>query len=244
MQAKLLALLCVMSLVSVINSVPYDYYVFASIWAGTNCYMQPCYENQTASLNPTFVNIHGLWPNYFNGYPQYCDNTSSYNPNNIPSLLLNKMETNWNGMNWTTYDFHDHEWTKHGTCWNDPAGDQVSDSRKQLDYFTTVMSIALRQDIYGALKRGGVVPRSEPYDLDSFTNAMNRAFGNGTYLLECETDDSNNQYIFSFYICLDLKYQLMTCPDNLGDHFNDLCPPGLIYYPPVGTSNQTYVFDV
>ena len=111
---------------NIAQAVQPDYYVFASIWAGTNCYYRTCYANQTLLLDPTFFNIHGLWPNYWQGYPAFCDNSSLYDPSSINLQTKLKMQTLWNGMNWTSWDFHDHEWTKHGTCWNDPKGDNTT----------------------------------------------------------------------------------------------------------------------
>ncbi len=230
--AKFLVIFCLLASLSYIQAASYDYHLFASFWSATNCYFRKCYSNQTGDLNPNFFNVHGLWPNYWKGYPAYCGNIPDYNPDYLPKLLLDKMRTDWNGMNWTTDDFHDHEWTKHGTCWDDPLGN-VSDSRKQLDFFTTSMSVAYRLDLAGSLRRGGVVPSKEPYELKAFTKIFDRALGAGTYLLECEQDHNGKEYIFSIYVCLDLNYKTFECPDNLAPYFNDICPEGPIYYPPV-----------
>lgn len=63
--------------------------------------------------------IHGLWPDYKDGtYPQYCNNSSKLNFDNIKDLLP-QIRKYWitcpqynNSEKW----FLEHEWSKHGTC--------------------------------------------------------------------------------------------------------------------------------
>ena len=151
----------------------YNYYLFASIWAPTDCYFTQCWANQTGDINREFFNIHGLWPNNWEGYPQFCDNNTEFNPNYLNPTLLNTMEHLWNGMNWTTNDFHAHEWSKHGTCWNDPAGFNNEEPQKQEDFFFTVIALAGQINIYRVLANFGVTPSNTAYPVQSFTDAFN-----------------------------------------------------------------------
>ena len=237
--------LIVLSLLKLTNC--YDYYLFASIWSGSSCYLQQCWNNQTQDLSPNFFNIHGLWPNNWEGYPSWCDNNTEYNSNYIEPALYAEMGKFWNGMNWTTDAFHAHEWSKHGTCWNDPAGYNDEDPQKQDDFFFRVMTLAGEIDIYKVLANNEVFPSFSPYPIDAFTQSFNSSWGNSSYLLNCEMDTQGSQYLFSVYICIDLEYQIMDCPDNVATSFNDLCPwNSTVYYLPVQAQhkkNALYTYD-
>ena len=51
----------------------YENYIYVSEWAGTVCRFSPCRHNQVKTKH---FNLHGLWPEYFNGsWPQKCTTT-------------------------------------------------------------------------------------------------------------------------------------------------------------------------
>lgn len=74
--------------------------------------------------------IHGLWLDYSNGtYPSYCQNID-FNPH-IVSDLIPEMKEYWHSCKDNDLTFWNHEWKKHGTCFN------VS----QYEYFNTTLNI-------------------------------------------------------------------------------------------------------
>ena len=142
-------------------------------------------------------------------------------------------------MTSSTEGFHDHEWTKHGTCWNDPHGPNVTDKQKQIDYFSTVYSNAMQLNIYGTLEAGGVVPSLTPYDLNDFMGVLNETWGPTSYVLQCEEDGEGNQYLNSVYVCMNLIYQIIDCAPAQWTYYPDICPPGPVYYLPLSSVIET-----
>jgi ribonuclease T2 len=120
----------------------YDFLLLDQIWQPQFCDMlsgghDPTLthlEGTTCTADaPRDLRIHGLWPNYYNGYPQCCNSTSA------PSLTLDPAEvTQWDifpslQAHWAGVAPLDscavcltlsHEWLKHGGCYS--PGDPVS----------------------------------------------------------------------------------------------------------------------
>jgi ribonuclease T2 len=88
----------------------FDFYVLALSWSPSFC------EAATARGNPpkeqcgerpfSFV-VHGLWPQYEKGFPEFCQNPAPRLDRNIVSSMLDLMPA-------PRLIFH--EWDKHGTC--------------------------------------------------------------------------------------------------------------------------------
>jgi ribonuclease T2 len=86
----------------------FDYYVLALSWspsyceaAGERAPRQQCGERPYA-----FV-VHGLWPQYEKGFPEFCQQPAPRLDRNIVSSMLDLMPA-------PRLIFH--EWDKHGTC--------------------------------------------------------------------------------------------------------------------------------
>jgi ribonuclease I len=215
-------------LIGAISCVPYNNYVFESFWLGSVCTFQQCLTNQTQNISSTWWNIHGLWPGYQTGWPQFCNNNSQYIPEAIEPVLFQQMSYMWIGMNESNDMFHTHEWIKHGTCWNDEV-DFASQAEKQNDFFGTVVTIALQLDFYKALESGGVVPRESPYSMSDINDALSEAWGSDTYAYDCLTGLDGAQYLVDLNICLDLNYNPAPCPVGVVT----TCVAAPIYYLPV-----------
>lgn len=215
-------------LVACVSCVPYNNYVFESFWLGTICTFQPCLSNQTSNISSTWWNIHGLWPGYQVGWPQYCNNNSQYDPTVIQPALYQQMSTLWIGMNESNDMFHEHEWTKHGTCWNDQIN-FVNQSQKMNDFFTKVISIAQEFDFYQTLALYNITPSETPYTLSDINAALTEEWGSDTFTFDCLEDTDGNQYLLDLNICLDLNYNKAPCP--VGDATT--CTDSDIYYLPI-----------
>lgn len=79
------------------------------------------------------LNIHGLWPNYYNGYPQCCkqvgeDSVEPLDPEDVQTEweTYDELQQMWfdpttdlvnsDGCNCATCYLLNHEWEKHGSC--------------------------------------------------------------------------------------------------------------------------------
>ena len=84
----------------------FDYYVMALSWSPDYCESTGYQDEQQCSIGKQldFV-LHGLWPQYENGWPSYCSTEE------LPYDLKDEFA----GL-YPSEKLFDHEWEKHGTC--------------------------------------------------------------------------------------------------------------------------------
>jgi ribonuclease T2 len=87
----------------------FDFYVLSLSWSPTYCLM----EEPAAALQQCdgdqehgFI-VHGLWPQFERGWPQYCE----HGPRSVPAELVNRMAPLM-----PSADLIRHQWRKHGRC--------------------------------------------------------------------------------------------------------------------------------
>lgn len=99
----------------------FDYYVLSLSWSPTWCAAKPgrAHDAQCAAGRRYAFVVHGLWPQYERGWPQYCDTTERWVPRATIAHMLDIMPSK---------DLIIHEWRKHGAC----------SGLNQKDYFATV----------------------------------------------------------------------------------------------------------
>lgn len=91
----------------------FDFYVLSLSWSPSFC--QAAQERGNTSRNqqmqcgerPFAFVVHGLWPQYDRGFPNYCERPSPRLPRNIMTSMLDLMPAPGLIFN---------EWDKHGTC--------------------------------------------------------------------------------------------------------------------------------
>lgn len=80
----------------------FDYYVLALSWSPEFCYSHP-EKPECQSGRHGFV-VHGLWPQYAEGYPEHCSNAAGLpDPSRVADLMPDQ-------------GLVAHEWKTHGTC--------------------------------------------------------------------------------------------------------------------------------
>jgi ribonuclease T2 len=91
----------------------FDYYVLSLSWSPSFCEEAQERGNngrgqqaQCGGRPFSFV-VHGLWPQYEHGYPEYCDRSKEWLERNIMTSMLDLMPAPGLIFN---------EWKKHGTC--------------------------------------------------------------------------------------------------------------------------------
>jgi ribonuclease T2 len=80
----------------------FDYYVLSLSWSPEFCYSHPA-KPECQSGHRGFV-VHGLWPQYAQGYPEHCSNAPGLSD---PSAMTDIMPD---------AGLVAHEWSTHGTC--------------------------------------------------------------------------------------------------------------------------------
>ena len=89
----------------------FDFYVLALSWSPSFCEAagergRDARSSNAAARPYSFV-VHGLWPQYENGFPEFCQRPAPRLNRNIVSSMLDLMPA-------PRLIFH--EWDKHGTC--------------------------------------------------------------------------------------------------------------------------------
>jgi ribonuclease T2 len=87
----------------------FDYYVLTMSWSPTYC-ASDAGQDDTQQCGGTrqyaFV-VHGLWPQYEDGWPDYCDSEEQYVPESIVRSAIDIMPSRRLVI---------HQWRKHGVC--------------------------------------------------------------------------------------------------------------------------------
>lgn len=79
----------------------FDYYVLALSWSPEFCHSHP--SAAECSLHGGIV-VHGLWPQYVNGYPEHCSTQPGLaDPSSMSDIMPDPALVA-------------HEWATHGTC--------------------------------------------------------------------------------------------------------------------------------
>jgi len=100
----------------------FDFYVLALSWSPSFCEAQGnrAPRDQCGGRPYSFV-VHGLWPQYERGFPEYCQVPAPRLNRNIVSMMLDIMPS-------PRLVFH--QWDKHGTCSGLPARGYFESVRK------------------------------------------------------------------------------------------------------------------
>ncbi|OMJ09769.1 Ribonuclease Rh [Smittium culicis] len=112
--------------------------------------------------------IHGMWPNRcdWSYLEQGCDLSRNYTgageivkQRNVD--LFNTLNRDWPSYDGDNSSFWDHEWNKHGTCY-DPAAPKCLTNYKQYDdllmYFEQTHALYKKYDMYELLAKENIVP--------------------------------------------------------------------------------------
>ena len=85
----------------------FDYYVLALSWSPTFCAIEGKDRGNPQCDRPLGWVLHGLWPQYEQGWPSYCRSTKRNPSSADTSAMADIMGSS--GSAW-------HQWKKHGRC--------------------------------------------------------------------------------------------------------------------------------
>ena len=91
----------------------FDFYVLTLSWSPSFCEANAergsnrSIQREQCGDRPFSFVVHGLWPQYYRGFPEFCQNPSPRLNRNIVSSMLDLMPS-------PRLIFH--EWDRHGTC--------------------------------------------------------------------------------------------------------------------------------
>ena len=102
----------------------FDFFVLSLSWSPTYCLAQGDRANrmQCGSRTPKAFVVHGLWPQYSIGYPEYC---RSGEPQRVPRSLIDTMLDIM-----PSPGLIGSQWRKHGTCTGLAQGEYLAITRQ------------------------------------------------------------------------------------------------------------------
>jgi ribonuclease T2 len=99
----------------------FDYYVLALSWSPTWCALEGRAEGSPQCDRPLGWVLHGLWPQYEDGWPSWC-RTAERDPSRADTAAMADI-MGTSGLAW-------YQWQKHGRCAGLPAADYFATARR------------------------------------------------------------------------------------------------------------------
>jgi ribonuclease T2 len=147
----------------------FDFYVLALTWTPGYCATDDNPNRQQCAAKPRGFSVHGLWPEYEVGYPDYCP--SSYS-RDLRRSTLEAIDPVMPSDGLARY-----EWRKHGMC----------SGLDETAYFGTLLKAAKKVRIPNEL---GNVPRNfraSPDDIEAMFVAANPGLGKDGIAIQCQS---------------------------------------------------------
>ena len=170
----------------------FDFYVLALSWSPSFCEAageRGTPPRQQCGARPYSFVVHGLWPQYEKGFPEFCQVPAPRLDRNIVSSMLDLMPSPrlvFNG------------WDKHGTCTGSSARAYFENVRK-------VRALVKIPDAYIDLKEPLTVTADEVEE--SFINS-NSGLTRDAISVTCDS-----RRLGEVRICLGKDFKFRSCPD-------------------------------
>jgi ribonuclease T2 len=185
----------------------FDFYVLALSWSPSFCRSEAGEENprQCDGDTPYGFIVHGLWPQFERGYPEYCP--TRY-PDRVPREMGEPYFDIMPGMG-----LIGHQWRKHGTCTGLSPADYLETTREAFERVTI-------PEIFG----GDEPLRDTPEDFEAAFIAANPALEETGIAATCRSGD-----LAEIRICLTRDLAFRACPEVDAD----ACERPEITLPPI-----------
>jgi ribonuclease T2 len=193
----------------------FDFYVLSLSWSPSFCAaaaergrFPP--QSECGMHSYGFI-VHGLWPQYENGFPQFCQLPAPRLDRHIVSSMLDLMPAP--GL---VYG----EWDRHGTCTGLSAR----------DYFDTVRSARTAVKIPPQFVALTVPLTVSPADVEDAFISANPDLARGDMAVDCET-----ARLAEVRLCLTKDLKFRTCPQIVAHS----CRRGELLMPPPGGADPS-----
>ena len=168
----------------------FDFYVLALSWSPTYC------ENAGSRADPrqcggrpyAFV-VHGLWPQFERGYPQFCERPAPFVPEPLVQSMLELMPSRQLVLN---------EWRKHGTCSGLSAA----------DYFALVRRAREKVKIPEGFQRLAEYRMVTPAEVETAFIAANAGLARDMLAVDCD-----RRYLREVRVCMSKELAFRACPE-------------------------------
>ena len=169
----------------------FDFYVLALSWSPTWCEAN---DRDGRSLqcdhdaDRRFV-VHGLWPQFERGYPEWCDTREPEVSRRYEDALLPVMPSR---------GLIERQWDKHGSC----------SGLRQAEYFSTLAHAWKRITIPRRLAELTRDQRIAPDEIEGLFEAANPGLSGGAIAIQCRRGQMTE-----VRICLDKELGFRQCPE-------------------------------
>jgi ribonuclease T2 len=169
----------------------FDFYMLSLSWSPSFCETaRDSARQQQCGRRPYSFVVHGLWPQYDSGFPEFCQVPAPRLNRNIVSSMLDLMPAR--GLIF-------HEWDSHGTC----------SGLEARDYFTAVRKARAAVNIPTEYLNPEMPLTVSPGEvIDAFIKA-NEGLTRSAIVIDC-----NRTRLREVRICLSRELHFRDCADN------------------------------
>ncbi|TWF56778.1 ribonuclease T2 family protein [Neorhizobium alkalisoli] len=185
----------------------FDFYVLSLSWSPSFCASNKGGSNDDQcgiDKHYRFI-VHGLWPQYEKGYPDFC---RSSEPDRVAYSLGRSLFDIMPSMG-----LIGHEWRKHGVC----------SGLSQRDYFGQIRQAFSNVKIPADLSQGSATATLSPADIETKFVAANPGMSTKGISTSCQ-----NRQLTEVRICLTKDLQFRDCQEV----DRDSCRAGQLSVPP------------
>ncbi|MBB6307327.1 ribonuclease T2 family protein [Xanthobacter tagetidis] len=170
----------------------FDFYVFSLSWSPSWCETQGAEadrEPQCSRARPFAFVVHGLWPQYARGFPQYCVRPAPFVPNDLLRSMTEVMPSRGLVL---------HQWRKHGTC--SGLGAQ--------GYFDLVRRAKAKVAIPAEFQRLNTYRMVAPAEVEAAFRAANPGLAPDMISVDCDS-----RRLREVRICMSRDLAFTPCPE-------------------------------
>ena len=174
----------------------FDYYVLALSWSPTYCAGAPDRRDEQQcrpGRGYAFV-VHGLWPQYWRGWPSYCPTENRWVPSKQIRAMLDIMPSKRLVI---------HEWKKHGTC----------SGLDQRSYFSLTRELFDKMKIPARYLSPNKLVRISPRQLIADFVKTNKGMGRDMLMVDCGNRRGTAR-LRELRICFTRNGEFMRCGGN------------------------------
>jgi ribonuclease T2 len=170
----------------------FDFYVLSLSWSPSYCAAEGAQADaaQCASARPYAFVVHGLWPQYESGYPEFCDRNPEWVPQRLVDSMLDLMPSKRLIV---------HEWKKHGTC---------TDLSAQ-DYFALVRDVRAKIEVPAAYVNPDDWRTVSPTAVEAEFRKINPGLSGDGIAVTCDS-----RHLREVRICMTRDLEFRACPET------------------------------
>lgn len=170
----------------------FDHYVLTLSWSPSYCEAmgERAEPAQCERARPFAFVVHGLWPQYARGWPEFCVSPAPFVPEPVVRSMLDIMPSRRLVL---------HQWRKHGTC----SGSSAT------AYFDTVRRAYGKVAIPAAFHRLDDYRMVSPGEVEAAFRAANPGLAPDMIAIACD-----GRRLTEVRICMDRALGFAACPET------------------------------